>query len=239
MPILLTVIVQVKSTSDKDVEVLYKDQLKPALEELGRVADDAHLAEIFKIYDQDNNGSVSFEEFKFSVRQRSKLEQWSSSLPIGDLVASCFVPLALRQQQVLAPSATLSGAKKADTNCKPAGNDATAAETTAESAPSESHLEKSEEDPLARIRHVEPRDLTVVCVGLMDGCRRILKQRIERLDEAYTALEKQKLKKSVESDSSVSKFAFSMTGGESSDFYNGLEARIGTGSSHMLIGKMF
>jgi hypothetical protein len=206
----------VKSGSEKDVEALGKEQLQEALRDVGRVVDDEFLDDVFKQYDADGSGSVGLEEFKCSVRRRSKLEQWTAAMPISPLVASCFVPLLLRSYEAMEVESGQGSASTDDAHTKP-----------------EVALKLlSDPDPLSRIRRIDARDLTTVCMGLMDGFRELLCERIRRVNEAYAAMDRQSLKCADGGGAAVGKFAFSMQGGETSDFYNGLGARVGSVPPH-------
>jgi hypothetical protein len=220
-----------KSGADKDVEGLCKEQLQEALRDVGRIVDDEFLDDVFKQYDSDGNGWVGLEEFKCSVRRRSKLEQWTASMPIGPLVASCFVPLLLRSYEESAHA-------HEGIECDASGGTARTVSSNQQqdARPDDAHMKPkvalkmlSDPDPLSRIRRIEARGLSTVCIGLMDGFRELICERLGRLNEAYTAMERQSLKCADASSGAVSKFAFSMQGGETTDFYNGLGARIGTG----------
>jgi hypothetical protein len=209
-----------KSGADKDVEALGKDQLQEALRDVGRIVDDEFLDDVFKQYDADGNGWVGLEEFKCSVRRRSKLEQWTAAMPIGPLVASCFVPLLLRSYEAIEDEPGRGSVRTASSDTGP----------VSAHMKSEAALKLlSDPDPLSRIRRIDARDLTTVSIGLMDGFRELICERIGRLNEAYTAMERQNLKCTDAGSGAVSKFAFSMQGGETSDFYNGLGARVGAG----------
>ena len=150
------------------------------------------------MYDQDGNGFVGLDEFKFSVRRRSKLEQWSLSMPFSDMVANCFVPLVLRACRHELSSNTDSQdytfGTVACSDCKifrPMENNKF---PSVSSNMESSGNSKFAIDPLLFLRQVSERDLEVVCEGLMEGCKHILNERIARLNDAYVALEKQKLK---------------------------------------------
>ncbi len=218
-----------KSGADKDVEGLGKEQLQEALRDVGRIVDDEFLDDIFKQYDSDGNGWVGLEEFKCSVRRRSKLEQWTASMPIGPLVASCFVPLLLRSYEESAHAhVAIEDDASRDTATTASSNQQQDAGTDDAHMKPEAALKMlSDPDPLSRIRRIDARDLTTVCIGLMDGFRELICERLVRLNEAYTAMERQSLKCTDAGSGAVGKFAFSMQGGETSDFYNGLGARVG------------
>ncbi len=160
---------------------------------MGRTVDKNFLEDIFKQYDADGNGSVGLEEFKCAVRRRTKLEQWTASMPTGPLVASCFVSFLLR-----------SYATKKEHNLNL----------------------RNDPDPLSSIKDIDEVGLSTVCIGLMDGFRKLICQRINQVKESYAAMSTHNL--STSADCSVGKFAFSMQGGKTSDFYSGLGALVGT-----------
>ncbi len=212
-----------KSGADKDAEALGKEQLQEALRDVGRIVDNEFLDDVFKQYDADGSGWVGLEEFKCSVRRRTKLEQWTAAMPIGPLVASCFVPLVLRSYEAVQDEQNQGAVR-------------TASSQQEEMCPDDAHMRPeaglkllSDPDPLSRIRRIDSRDLTTVCIGLMGGFRELICDRITRLNDAYAAMERQNLKCTDAGGGAVGKFAFSMQGGETSDFYNGLGARVGTG----------
>ena len=51
---------------------------------------------MFDTYDMNRNGHLDLNEFKCCVKNRSKIEQWTLSMPISDLVASALMPIVLR-----------------------------------------------------------------------------------------------------------------------------------------------
>ncbi len=199
---------RVNAGADNGTIGLDQAQLQEALHEVGRSVNKESLEEIFMQYDADGNGSVGFEEFKCAVRRRSKLEQWTASMPLGPLVASCFVPLLLRSYE--------------NEQCT-----AKTAESSTQEAGAKINM-LNDPDPLSRIMKINDRDLSIVCIGLMDGFRELICERIMQLNESYNAIQTN-LPKSDSSGSDVCKFAFSMQGGKTSDFYSGLGARVGTG----------
>ena len=211
-----------KSGADKDAEALDKVQLQKALWDVGRIVDDEFLDDVFKQYDADGSGWVGLEEFKCSVRRRSKLEQWTAAMPIGPLVASCFVPILLRSYEAIQDEQGQGSVRTSSTQHEDIGPD------NAHMKPEAALKLLSDPDPLSRIRRIDARDLTTICIGLMGGFRELICDRITRLNEAYAAMERQNLKCSDSGGGAVGKFAFSMQGGETSDFYNGLGARVGT-----------
>ena len=205
-------VVQVK-TSPADTgnmgdeeEALGKQELQEALRDVGRIVDDEFLDEVFRMFDSDGSGWVGLDEFKCSVRLRTKLEQWTAAMPIASLVASSFVPYLLRSYK--AKEGVGATAK----------NDEAALKML------------SDPDPLSQIRVISSEGLSAVCIGLAEGFRGLFRERIARLNDAFTAMERQNLKSADAGGAALGKFAFSMQGGETSDFYNGLGARIGTPS---------
>ncbi len=217
-----------KSGADKDTEGLGKVQLQEALRDVGRIVDDEFLDDVFMKYDADGSGWVGFEEFKCSVRLRSKLEQWTASMPIGPLVASCFIPILLRSYEASAKAHVTNEDELGQ------GSARTGSSRMLDADPNDAHMKReaalkmlSDPDPLSRIRRIDSGDLTTVCIGLMDGFRALICESLGRLNEAYTAMERQNLKSADAGSGTVGKFAFSMQGGETSDFYNGLGARVG------------
>jgi hypothetical protein len=201
------------SSPDKDVEThdkaLDKTQLQEALEEVGRTVDSEFLDDVFNQFDADGNGSVGLEEFKCAVRRRTKLEQWTASMPMGSLVASCFVPNLLRSYAKIAASSYNQEAGSDNTPQKPMPT------------------LLNDQDPLLRIHDINARELSTVCFGLMDGFRGLICESMIQLRESYKATPK-KLAESDGTSSDVGKFAFSMQGGLTSDFYSGLGVRVGT-----------
>ena len=200
-----------KPDSDKSPEALHKDGFEQAWLELGRTADDILWDNIFTV----GNESISFEEFKSAIRRRTKLEQFSMSIPTSELVLSCLAAIVLRDNH--------GGAS--------------------ESNPNSFDHDVHHADPLVKILDISGRDLDLVCMGVAEGCKYALQQRIkilrmayDKLDEQKKALEEEqkKLEEQMKGKSIVqlkeiadSKFSFCMTGGNVSDFYKGLEARIG------------
>jgi hypothetical protein len=47
------------------------------------------------MYDTDGNNVIHLDEFKLCLRARSKLEQWTSSIPFSEIVASGLTPLVM------------------------------------------------------------------------------------------------------------------------------------------------
>ncbi len=203
-------VVQVKTgtaDSNDESEALGKAELQEALRDVGRIVGDEFLDEVFRMFDSDGSGWVGLDEFKCSVRLRTKLEQWTASIPMASLVASCFIPYLIRSYRAR----------------EGAGADAAEAEND------EAALKMlSDPDPLLQIRRISPEGLSAVCTGLGEGFRVLLRERIAWLNDAYTAMERQNLKSADAGGGTLGKFAFSMQGGETSDFYNGLGARVGT-----------
>ena len=67
--------------------LLRKEDLKPALEDLGIYMNDHISEELFYCMDMNNDGSLDFPEFSFAVARTSLLEQWVASLPLAQLLA--------------------------------------------------------------------------------------------------------------------------------------------------------
>ena len=84
-------------------------------------------------------------------------------------------------------------------------------------------------DPLSRILSIDEEGLSTVCIGIMDGFRELLCERIMQLKESFANMKKHNIPTVADEGSKdVGKFAFSMQGGKTSDFYSGLGARVGT-----------
>jgi hypothetical protein len=202
-----------KPDSDKSAEVLYRDGFKLACQDLGRNTDEDSLDDIFQAQDNSGIKSISFEEFKSAIRRRTKLEQWSLSIPTSDLVASCLAPIVQRKNSGSSPD-TIPNLSAVD-----------------------------QDDQLSKILDISGRDLDFVCMGIAEGCKYVLQQRTKILKVAYAKLDEQKKALELEqikldehfkekknarpTEMAESKFSFCMTGGNISDFYKGLEARIG------------
>ncbi len=75
------------------------DGLKGAMKSLGHTIDDHRCKELFEMYDTDSSGCIGIDEFKLCLRARSKLEQWTSSMPFSELVASGLTPLVFRKEE--------------------------------------------------------------------------------------------------------------------------------------------
>jgi hypothetical protein len=74
-------------------EGLVKENLKAALEELNIKEHGEIIENVMKNTDVDKNGFLDFEEFRLAVRQPTAMEQWTSSLPINNVVAAALYPL--------------------------------------------------------------------------------------------------------------------------------------------------
>jgi hypothetical protein len=74
-------------------EGLVKEHLKAALEELNIKEHGEIVENILKNTDVDKNGYLDFEEFRTAVREPTAMEQWTSSLPINNVVAAALSSL--------------------------------------------------------------------------------------------------------------------------------------------------
>ena len=200
---------------------LDKDQLHGALSELGLEVNKEFLDEVFQMYDADRNEKIELEEFKFAARRRTKLEQWTATMPLIPLVASCFAPFLLR---AYAKARTLETADNGDSRIA-AGTDQSYPGDDQRLKPALTML--TDPDPLSRIRGIKPEDLTTVCLGLKDGFHKLIEDRLKRLQAAYDGMKVHEGEKRGAADQEVGKFAFCMQGGETSDFYSGLGVRVG------------
>jgi len=183
-------------------DLLPKENLKAALEEVGFKVLDSDVEAIFDGMDVDGDTALDFSEFKIAVTRPSKVlkdvERWTCSMPFQQLVAAGFVQLADHGHK--APVL-----RKKDQS----------AENT--------HNQK---DPLRVISKCSDEEFNVVCDAVLEGCRKLLVKHHSELKIAYEALDKKKLGQSSEEDQS--KFSLNtMSCGDISAFYEGLGGRVG------------
>ena len=71
----------------------FKESLKAALEEINTKVHSDTLENIFMNIDLNDDGYLDFDQFKLAVREPTAMEQWTSSLPLNNLVAAALSPL--------------------------------------------------------------------------------------------------------------------------------------------------
>jgi hypothetical protein len=74
-------------------EVIKKDKIQAAMNELKVNSFDQSLEEIFKSIDVNHDGEVDFEEFKLFLQRPSRIDKWLRSLPIIQLIRSALEPV--------------------------------------------------------------------------------------------------------------------------------------------------
>ena len=81
---------------EKRMGYILKEKLQAALQDLHVVTDADSIDELFESIDVDRNGKMDFQEFKAGVNRPSKLEQWTTAKPFGQLLAAALTPIAAR-----------------------------------------------------------------------------------------------------------------------------------------------
>ena len=190
------------AAASTDRDLLLKENLKAALEEVGFKVHDSDIEAIFDGMDADGDAALDLAEFKIAVTRPSQVlkdvERWTCSMPFQQLVAAGFVQLADH------------GSKAALLRKK---------DKTVEDG-------QNQKDPLRSVSKCSDEEFHVVCDAVLEGCRQLLIKHHSELKIAYEALDKQKLGKGSEEDQS--KFSLNtMSCGEISAFYEGLGGRVG------------
>ena len=184
-----------------DREVLSKDSLKPALEEIGFKVRPEDVEGIFESMDSDGDAVLDLNEFKIAVTRPSKIlkeiERWTTSMPFQQLIAAGFVQLVDHSKVPVI--------RKKDKG---------------------SEEESVKRDPLRSVSKCSEVEFNTVCDCVLEGCRKLLTKHHADLKAAYEALDKQKFGKG--SDDDQSKFSLNtMSCGGVPDFYEGLGGRVG------------
>ena len=183
-----------------DLEVLTKEKMKPALEEAGFKIYDEDVEALFETLDLDSDNVLDFQEFKLAVQRPSKTLK-----EIERWTSS--MPFS---QLVATGFAQLVGH---DHPMKKRSKGA-------------AHEETAQRDPIRIISKCSDDEFSVVCDGVLEGIRKLLQKNHKEVKAAYEAFDKQKFAKGSEDDQS--KFAVNtMSCGQISDFYKGLEGRVG------------
>jgi hypothetical protein len=74
-------------------ESLRRDNLEPALIELGICVKGNGLDDLYRLLDLNHDGTLEFEEFQRALACSSEIEQWAASLPFAGLLACCLPPI--------------------------------------------------------------------------------------------------------------------------------------------------
>ncbi len=181
-------------------EVLTKEKMKPALEEAGFKIYDEDVEALFETLDLDSDNVLDFQEFKLAVQRPSKILK-----EIERWTSS--MPFS---QLVATGFAPLVGH---DHPAKKKGK-------------GYAHEEAIQRDPIRIISKCSDDEFSAVCDGVLEGIKKLLQKNHKEVKAAYEAFDKQKFAKGSEDDQS--KFAVNtMSCGQISDFYKGLEGRVG------------
>ena len=76
-----------------DDDILIRDNLEPALTELGICVKGNGLDNLYRLLDLNHDGTLEFEEFQRALACTSEIEQWAASLPFAGLLACCLPPI--------------------------------------------------------------------------------------------------------------------------------------------------
>jgi hypothetical protein len=187
-------------------EVMPKENLKLALEDIGFKVQAEDVEAIFESMDSDGDAVLDLTEFKLAVTRPSKalkeIERWTTSMPFQQLIASGFVLLAEHDKAPLIRKKDKGGEE-----------------------------DPTKKDPLRSVSKCSEEDFTAVCDCVLEGCRKLLVKHHAELRTAYEALDKQKFGKG--SDDDQSKFSLNtMSCGGVPDFYEGLGGRVGKSALH-------
>jgi hypothetical protein len=183
-----------------DMEVLTKEKMKPALEEAGFKINDEDVEALFETLDLDSDNVLDFQEFKLAVQRPSKTLK-----EIERWTSS--MPFS----QLIATGFV-----------ELVGHDRPIKKKTKGHA----HEEAAQRDPIRIIAKCSDDEFSVVCDGVLEGIKKLLQKNHKEVKAAYEAFDKQKFAKGNEDDQS--KFAVNtMSCGQISDFYKGLEGRVG------------
>ncbi len=186
--------------AQNDLEVLTKEKMKPALEEAGFKIDDEDVETLFETLDLDSDNVLDFQEFKLAVQRPSK------TLKEIERWTS-----AMPFSQLIATGLI-----------ELVGHDRPVKKKTKGQA----HEEPAQRDPIRTISKSSDDEFSVVCDGVLEGIKKLLQKNHKEVKAAYEAFDKQKFAKGNEDDQS--KFAVNtMSCGKISDFYKGLEGRVG------------